>query len=73
MDSFLINEHPRQIHIQRRKDIIRRYPEVKSLFGAYPLSVVFIAGLVLAQWALAWLLCDQPWYGFACGLFGEPS
>lgn len=62
MDSFLINEQPRQIHIQRRKDIIQRYPEVKSLFGPYPLSALFIVGLALVQWALAWLLCDQPWY-----------
>src|SRR6266487_2869446 len=63
MDSFLINEQAQQIHIQRRKDIIKRYPEVKLLFGSYPLSAPLIAGLVALQWTVAWLLRAQPWYG----------
>src|SRR5215510_15865639 len=62
MDSFIINEQPQQIHTERRKDIIKRYPEVRLLFGSYPLSALLIAGLVAGQWALAWLLYDQPWY-----------
>jgi Sphingolipid Delta4-desaturase (DES) len=28
MDSFLINEHPQQVHTQRRKDILKRHPMV---------------------------------------------
>lgn len=62
MDSFIINEHSQQIHTQRRKDIIKRHPEVKLLFGSYPWSAVLIAGLVVLQWVFAWLLYDQPWY-----------
>src|SRR5215475_554705 len=62
MDSFIINEQSQQIHTQRRKDIIKRYPEVRLLFGSYPLSALLIAGLVVLQWAVAWLLGDQPWY-----------
>jgi sphingolipid 4-desaturase/C4-monooxygenase len=62
MDSFIINQQSQQIHTQRRKDIIKRYPEVKLLFGSYPLSAPLICGLVAMQWALAWLLHDQPWY-----------
>src|SRR5262249_8388707 len=57
-----INEQPQQVHTWRRKDIIRRYPEVKRLFGPYPLSAVLITGLVALQWAVAWRLRDQPWY-----------
>ena len=62
MDAFIINEQSQQIHTRRRKDIISRYPEVKLLFGPYPLSAVLIVGLVVLQWAVAWLLCAQPWY-----------
>jgi sphingolipid delta-4 desaturase len=61
MDSFLINEQPQQIHTQRRKGILKEHPEVKLLFGAYPLSALLIAGLVALQWTLAWLLHEQPW------------
>jgi sphingolipid delta-4 desaturase len=62
MDSFIINEHSRQIHTQRRRDIIKRHPGVKVLFGAYPPSAALIAALVVMQWVVAWLLHDQPWY-----------
>ncbi len=62
MDSFTINGQSEQVHTQRRKDIIKHYPEVKVLFGPYPLSALLIIGLVALQWTVAWLLCDQPWY-----------
>jgi sphingolipid 4-desaturase/C4-monooxygenase len=62
MDSFLINEQAQQIHTQRRKDLLKRYPEVKALFGSYPWSALLIAGLVALQWTVAWLLRAQPWY-----------
>ena len=62
MDSFTINEQSDQVHTQRRKDIIKHYPEVRALFGPYPLSALLIVGLVALQWTVAWLLCDQPWY-----------
>lgn len=69
MDSFIINEQSQQIHTQRRKDIIRHYPEVKLLFGSYPLSALLICGLVAIQWALAWLLRAQPWYLILLGAY----
>ncbi|MBI3801969.1 MAG: fatty acid desaturase [Deltaproteobacteria bacterium] len=62
MDAFIINEQSQQIHTHRRKDIIKRYPEVRLLFGSYPLSALLMVGLVALQWALAWLLHEQPWY-----------
>ncbi|HEU0049858.1 MAG TPA: fatty acid desaturase, partial [Nitrososphaera sp.] len=62
MTSFTINGQSEQVHTQRRKDIIKHYPEVKVLFGPYPLSALLIVGLVALQWTVAWLLCDQPWY-----------
>ena len=62
MDSFTINRQTEQVHTQRRRDIIKSYPGVKVLFGPYPLSALFIVGLVALQWTAAWLVCDQPWY-----------
>jgi len=62
VDAFTINGQSEQVHTQRRKDIIKHYPEVKVLFGPYPLSALLIVGLVALQWTVAWLLCDQPWY-----------
>jgi hypothetical protein len=68
MDRFTINEQPEQVHTQGRKDIIKRYPQVKVLFDPYPLSALLIVGLVALQWTVAWLLCDQPWYVIYSGL-----
>jgi sphingolipid delta-4 desaturase len=62
VDAFTVNEQSEQAHTQRRKDIIKHYPEVKVLFGPYPLSALLIVGLVALQWTVAWLLCNQPWY-----------
>ena len=64
MYAFLINPHAQQIHTQRRKDILTRYPEVKGLFGPYPWSAPLLAGLVALQWTVAWLLGRVP---VSCG------
>lgn len=40
-------------HNQRRKDILRAHPEVQHLNGHEPLSGIYIAGIVFAQFALA--------------------
>ena len=62
MDAFIRNAPSQQIHTRRRKDILQRYPEVKALFGAYPLSALLLVSLVALQWAVAWLLREQTWY-----------
>src|SRR5919198_647303 len=46
MHAFLINAQAQQIHTQRRKAILTRYPEVKGLFGPYPWSAPLLVGLV---------------------------
>ena len=53
MHAFLINPHVQQIHTQRRKAILQRYPEVQGLFGPYPWSALLLAGLVALQWTVA--------------------
>jgi len=70
MHAFLINPHVQQIHTQRRKAILQRYPEVQGLFGPYPWSALLLAGLVALQWTVAWLLRAQPWYVLVLVAYG---
>ena len=58
-----------QWHIQRSKDILRQYPEIKDYFGNYPPSILAIAFLVVLQWSIAWLVKDLPWYGVGATAF----
>jgi len=41
------------VHIQRRREIFARYPEVKQLIGKHPQTAFWVVGLVAAQWGLA--------------------
>jgi len=59
-DSYTSTVAPNP-HIQRARDILRLYPEVKQYFGPYPLSALYIAGIVAFQLALAYLLRDTGW------------
>ncbi len=49
-------------HVKRRKEILEKYPEVRTLYGYYPLSALYITLIVLAQLAIAYFLKDQAWY-----------
>jgi sphingolipid 4-desaturase/C4-monooxygenase len=40
-------------HLRRRREIIRKYPEVRRLFGYEPKTAWIIAGIVVAQLAIA--------------------
>ncbi|MEL6580105.1 MAG: fatty acid desaturase [Cyanobacteria bacterium J06621_12] len=51
-----------QWHIERSRQILGQYPEIKQLFGHCPLSILPIAFLVALQWCVAWLVKDLPWY-----------
>ena len=42
---------------------------MKKLFGSYPLSAALIVGLFVLQWAMAWLLREQPWYVMLLGAY----
>ncbi len=53
-------------HLQRTQDILKVHPELKKLFGNYPMSAVYILGLVLLQVSLTVLLSDSSgWLIFA--------
>lgn len=48
-------------HIQRARDILRLHPEVRQYFGPYPLSALYIVGILAFQLSLAYLLRDAGW------------
>ncbi len=46
-------------HTTRRKEILKKYPEVKKLFGRNPWTSVFILITVITQMGLAFLISDS--------------
>ena len=52
----------RQWHGSRSRKILEDHPEIKQYFGNYPLSIIFIAALVILQWSIAWLVQDFSWW-----------
>jgi sphingolipid delta-4 desaturase len=59
-DSFAQTNSPNP-HIQRGKDILKTYPQVRALFAPYPLTALCIAGIVAFQMAMAYALRDASW------------
>ncbi len=48
-------------HLGRAREIIKRHPEIRELFGPYPLSALYVSAVVIFQLAIAWLLRDAHW------------
>jgi sphingolipid delta-4 desaturase len=70
MDPALLSDFRRLTtpdpHRQRRREILRAHPDVRSLYGANPWSGALIAALVASHFALAWALRGAPvWLLFA--------
>jgi len=49
-------------HIQRTKDIIRKYPEIKKLMGRHPNTFFYAFFIVALQICIAYILRDQAWW-----------
>lgn len=49
-------------HTSRAREILRRHPEVKQLFGQNPYSAVAILALVAVQMIIGWSLIQAPWW-----------
>ena len=65
-------------HIQRTKDMIKKYPEIKTLMGRNPYTFLFILGVVGLQVIIAWFLRDQAWWmvllvAYVVGAFANHS
>ena len=63
-------------HIQRTKDIIKKYPEIKNLMGRYPLTFLYAFLIVAGQLLIAYLMRDQAWWmvlimAYAVGAFAN--
>lgn len=69
--GYTVSDRPNP-HVRRAREIMRAHPEVKDYFGEYPPTVLYIAGVVGLQLAVAYLLRDAGWLAvIACAwLFG---
>lgn len=59
-------------HLERKKEILKKHPEIKQLFGTNPWTAVFfLISFTLHMSTCYWLL-DKPWYYYpvVCYTFG---
>lgn len=49
-------------HIQRTKEIIKKYPEIKNLMGRHRNTFFYAFALVAAQLSIAYIIRDQSWW-----------
>ncbi|CAD6195249.1 unnamed protein product [Caenorhabditis auriculariae] len=59
-DDFIwtLTEQP---HMDRREIIVKKYPEIKKLFGVDPSLKYVVSAMVLFQVFMCWLLQDADW------------
>jgi len=60
-DSFRWS-HDAEPHKQRTKEIIKKHPEIRSLIGRNPYTILVILLCVGVQLVLAYILRDQSWW-----------
>ena len=65
-------------HVQRARDLIKRHPNVRELFGPYRLSALCAAAVVAFQLLVAYALRDAHWLGvvvaaYVVGAFASHS
>jgi sphingolipid delta-4 desaturase len=59
--KFIHSDDP-EPHILRRKEMLRKYPELKTLNGKTPATFFWISGVVLLQVGLAVVVSSQSWW-----------
>ena len=75
MDHYHAVDYP-EPHLGRLKQIVARHPEVKTLFGNTPSTMLWLSGVVLLQIGMAYVLRNSsPWLvlglGFAIGAYAN--
>merc|ERR1711991_118663 len=53
-----------QPHRWRRKEILKKYPEIKDLYGYDPMTKWAVSAMVLGQTWACWWLMDKSWTTF---------
>lgn len=66
--DFIYNDGPNS-HISRRREILAAHPEIRSLYGAYTPSAVYIVLMVLFQFVVAYFLRNQAWWVVAVSAY----
>lgn len=49
-------------HATRRREILKKYPEIRKLFGYEPKTKYIVLGLVTAQLITSYLIRNSPWW-----------
>ena len=75
--EYILQDGP-NIHVSRRKEILEKYPQVRNLYGAYPLSALYICLIVGGQLLISYFLKDQAWWvslivAYCIGAFANHS
>jgi sphingolipid delta-4 desaturase len=52
----------REPHAQRRREMLQRYPQIKTLYGPCPRTKYVCGALVVVQLACAYFLKGAPWW-----------
>lgn len=56
-------------HIERRKEIMRKYPQVKSLIGKNPSTFLYILLTLGIQVGMVAFVHDKPWWVIVLGIY----
>lgn len=56
------HSHEAEPHIQRCKEMIKKYPQIKDLMGRNFNTIWYILGVVAMQFVVAYLVKDLAWY-----------
>jgi len=66
-----MNDH--QWHLERHKSILKKHPELKQYFHAYPPSMYFLIAVIALQWIVAYFMIDLAFWqiGLMAFFFGQ--
>ena len=71
-----MHSHDEEPHIERTREIMKKYPEIKKLVGRHPATFFYAFFIVLLQLGIAYILRDQAWWlvliaAYAVGAFAN--